>query len=672
MPCRQCRRTRYKIVQDPEATITQFSVYYRDDQNPNLTASDYRERLVRALVTGMMNRRLAAIARNGETSPFLWGRISRSTLVRHHAAYVIAGQVHEDSLLSGMEAVLREFARAQQHGFTTQELDRQKRVIHRSRERRLSEKNHTSSSLLARQLIQFALTDAAIPGPDAELELTQQLLDGVTVDDVSGFLSSMLEIDDRIFVVTMPEKTSLASLAPEDIAASADRAWTSPLAPYQDPYTERPLMETVPTPVDIASRQTHPELEVTEVTLSNGIRLILRPTTFKGDEVLFTSFSDGGTSLYPDEEYFDATFASLIVQRSGVGSFDQTELRQKLAGQIATVSPNLTELYEGFSGRSSKGDLETLFQLIHLYATDPRADQTALQSFKNHQLALLANRESDPATAFSDSLFRAFYGDHPRRRLMTSEDIDNITTEKSLTIYKERFASFGDFTFVFVGSFEVDDIVTLARTYLGTLPGDGPKESWRDVEPELPQEPIIKTVFKGQEPQSRVALVFHGPIEYTLENEHRLQSLQMVLNMRLREELRETRSGIYSASVQAGAQRDPRPQYTISVYFDCAPERVHELSDALFAEIDKIKKDAPIESYLRRVQEQQRQMHRLRLETNGYWLAVLQRAYQSGDSIQEVLDYEKLVDALEPNDIRSAANTWLGDRYIRVFLMPNQ
>ncbi len=662
----------YQVIQDHETTVTSFTVYYRQLPKRTVTSEDIRTQLLGQLAIGMLNRRLAAIARDGTRSPFLWVRLTRNALVRHHSAFALAGQVHEDSLHVGLESALRELARATRHGFATEELSRQKRVILAGRERAYSERHHTPSAALARQLVHHFLTGTAAPGIDFEHELVQTLLPSITARDVDAFLRDALNRDDQVYVVTMPDKPGLAPVTAQELKAAAARVQAETLAPFQDHAVEGPFMASIPAPGGVVSTREEPDLGITEVTLGNGVRVLMKPTDFKADEVLFTAYSNGGTSLYSDEDYFDATLADLIVQRSGAGDFDQNSLRQKLAGKVVAVNSYVTELTEGFSGRASRVDLETLFQLVHLYATRPRADEAALRSFQNHQRAQLINRQANPASAFSDSLYVAFYGNHARRRLLTIDDIDSLSTEKSLAFFRERFADFGDFTFIFVGSFQVDQLVALARTYLGTLPSQGRQESWRDVEPELPEGAVTKVAYKGQEPKSRVGIVFHGPFAYSRVQDHRLQSLQMVLNMRIREELREARGGIYSASVQAGAVRLPRPQYTFSIYFGCAPERVDELTRAVFDEIEKIKSDAPLADYVARVKEQQRQAHRVRLETNSFWLAALQQAYRHDESLLPVLHYEDLISTLGPDDIREAARSWLVDRYIQVKLMPGK
>ena len=661
--------TRYQTITDAELTVTTVNVYYRLPQQGRTTVEDFRSSLVGRLATGITNRRLAEIARDGTTAPFLWARLARSGLVRHYDAYALTAQVHEDSLLTGYEAAHTELARLVQHGVTEAELHRQKAVVQRAAERGFAERDHTSSATLAARLTRHYLTGEAWPGIASGHDLTQSLLPGITREHVNEYLESIARAEDRLVVVTMPDSRAPGPTAAE-LQEAEDRAVAQHLHAYDAEELDAPLVGALRPPGTVVDSLRSSEFGYETFALDNGVRIVIRPTDFKADEVLFTGFRDGGTSHYSDEAYAEAQFAGAIVQRSGVGTFDQSSLRQKLAGKLVRVTPYLSEYSEGFSGQASSQDLETLFQLIYLYFSAPRADEAALRSFQNHQQAYLANRSSDPASAFSDSLFKAFYGDHPRRQLLDEEDIARLKTTTALEVFKQRFADAGGFTFVFVGSVTSEQIVPLAESYLGSLPGVESTRQWRDVEPDLPEGIVRKAAYKGMEPQARVGLTFHGPIEFSLENEHLLNSLQLALRTRIREELREKRGGIYSASVQAGIERVPRTRYTFAIYFDCAPDRVEELTAAVFEEIEKIKAGGSLKDVVPRIKAQQRQQQRSMLETNLFWLAALQEAFQHDEPLVPESTIEQIIASLTEADLHESARTWLGGRYVHVTLLP--
>ena len=663
--------TLYKIATDPEFPVTQIQVNFKQPAEPFQTVGDYRARIVSGLFNSMLNKRFAEIARDGATSPFLWARVTKGGFVRPSIFYSLAAQVQDDSIGTGLGALLTEAARVRIHGFTETELERQKTSTLRAYERAYNERENTNSGSYAREYVGSYLEAEPIPGIEYEYELMQQLLPGITVAEVNERAAELLAERNRVVLVTMPDKEGLTPPTEDELAAVLASVQQQDIAPYVDDVTDEPLIAEVPTPVSIIAEREIPEVGVTEITLENGIRVVMKPTDFKEDEVRFTASSPGGHSLVGDDDYFNAAYSDLLVIKSGVGAFGQTALSKKLTGKVVSVTPFVGELSEGLNGRASPADLETLFQLIHLYVTAPRADTSALISFQNQQRSFLVNRDATPSSAFQDSLIAAFYGDHPRRQVPTIEQLDNLDLQKALAIYQDRFADTDDFTFIFVGNFEIEALKTLAQTYLGTLPITPREETWRDVEPELPQGVVAKNAYKGQDPQGQVALIFHGPFTYDRLHRHRLRSLEGVLDIKLREELREERSGIYSAAVQSSASEKPDSTYTISVFFGCDPERAEELIEAVFAEIDSLKGDEDLSEYIDKVKEQQRRQRETSLEQNGFWLNTLNFYYsRENEDLLDVHRYTELIDSLTGEDVRQAARHYLDDRYIQVVLYP--
>ena len=663
--------TLYKVAADPEYPFVNIEIYFKKRAEQVEIVGDFRRFLLGRLFTGMLNRRLAEIARDGARAPFLWGRVSRGALVRPSLFHSLAAQVEEDSITAGLGALLTEAARARRHGFTQPELDRQKLQLLRAYEHSNNEREHTNSSVHAQQYVGHFLRGSPIPGIGYEFDLAGKLMDGITLAEVDAQVRERLTESDRVVLVSMPEKEGLERPSEEDLAAVFTRVEHMDIDPYVEEVTLGPLLPVVPDPVAIAQEREIPELGITEHRLANGIRLILKPTEFKQDEVRFTAFSEGGTSLADDEDYFTSALADILIQKGGVGSFDQSALVKRLSGKSVSVAPFIGELSEGLSGQASPSDLQTLFQLIHLYVTSPRADSLALLSFQNQQRSMLQNRQALPATAFQDSLRAALYGDHPRRAPLTVAVIDSLDLDKALAFYHDRFADTDDFTFIFVGNFQPDTLKALAQTYLGTLPASPREETWRDNHVELPLGSVVKEARGGRDPQSRVGIIFHGPFDYHRALRHRLQSLEAILDIRLREELREARGGIYGASVTSSATDKPDPQYTISIFFGCAPERVSELTQAVFSEIDRITEGDGLEDDLAKVLEQQRRSQETSLEQNSFWLSTLRFYYgQEEESVFDLLNLDELINTITTEDIQQAARDWLGDRYVQVTLIP--
>ncbi len=667
--------TRYKVVSDPEYDfLPSLTVSYRRPNMDMHTIGDYRRSMVGAISRGMLSQRLSEIAQDGTRTPFLIASARSGDIVRAVPQFSLTAYANEDSLIAAFRTLILEAERVKQHSFTPGELSRYKESFLRSREEAYNERENTPSAQLASSYVSHFLEDSPIPSIVNEYQLAKQLVPTVTLEEVSAYLPNALSSKDRMVTVYLPEKPSLEWVTEDLLAGTLEKYDGATIEPYMDVELDVPLFEKDLVPVEVISERSISELGVTEVTLANGIRVVMKPTDFRADEVRFTSFSEGGTSLYNDREYPTAVYGAGAVTTSGVGVFDQTALRKKLSGKRAFVSAYITGLYEGFRGNASPEDLELLFQLIHLRATQARLDSSAFLSEINLYQTYQENRKNSPDAAFSDTLRTTLYMNHPRYRPVTTDELDQVDMMRSLEIYQDRFKDMDDFVFIFVGAFDVDTLTALAQTYLGTLPATDRNETWKNVNMSTPNGAVIKTVYVGQEPQSRVNITFNGSSEVSRESLHHMESLEMLLDILLFEELREERGGVYGAGVSGTLVRRPLERFTFAINFGCDPERATELTDAVFETIEEIKQDGVSEDYIARVQEQQRQARTVLLEENGFWVNALRNVYYA-DAVSEPLDilrYNELVDGLTSEDIQQAATKWLTDRYVQVTLYPEQ
>jgi len=667
--------TRYKVVSDPEYNFfPQLSLLFRQPTKEQNTVADYRESLVGSLASSMLARRFNEIAQDGARSPFLAANAGVQNLVRDVSMLSIIAYANEDSLVSALRTLILESERVKQHSFTTGEFTRGKDSFLRSLEEAYNERENTPSAQHASLYVDHFLEDTPIPGSVNQFYLAQMLLPTISLEEVSAYLPEALSSLDRAVIADIPEKESLDWVTEDLLATTFEEFIDTSVEPYIDTAIDAPLFSETLTAADVIAIDSIPEIGVTEITLDNGIRVVMKPTDFRADEVQFTSFSEGGTSLYSDDEYLTATFAANTVSSSGVGVFDETALQKKMAGKRATVSASISGLYEGFRGGASPQDLDLLFQLIHLRATQARLDSSTFLSQINLNRTFLANRANSPDAAFFDTLQSTLNMNDPRYRTTTVEELDAVNQERVFQIYQERFEDMDDFVFVFVGAFDIDQLTAFSQTYLGTLPVTDREETWQDVGAESPEGIVVKSVYMGQEPQSRVSIVFNGPAEYSREANYHMESLEMLLDILLFEELREELGGVYGAGVNGSLNLRPDEDYSFTVSFRCDPERVEELTDAVFESIREVQTNGIDQDYVTRVQEQQRQARTVNLEDNGFWLSALRSAYNSDSMTKpiDILRYDELIDSLTANDLQEAATMWLTDRYVRVTLFPEQ
>jgi zinc protease len=488
---------------------------------------------------------------------------------------------------------------------------------------------------------------------------------------VNAAARAIISDRNRVVIASAPEKPGLAAPTDAALRAVLARASGASLTAYADKVSDAPLLATMPTPGRVASERKFPAVGVTEWTLSNGIRVVVKPTDFKADEVRFTASSPGGASLVPERDYPSAAVASIVMQQSGLGAFGRVELEKKLAGTAVGVSPYIDLYREGLSGGASPKDLETLFQLIDLTFTAPRADSAAYQAFRAQVESYVANRGQSPEQVFGDTVAVTMAQHSPYARPITREFLQQIDLQTALRVYRERFADVGDFVFTFVGSFDPDTLRGLAERYLASLPTSGRKETWRDVGMHPPTGVVERTVRRGVEPKAQTRLVFTGPFTQSRENRFALLALQEVLDLRLRDRLREALGGTYGVSVSAGSARVPRPEYTATIAFGSAPDRVEELVRAVFAEIDSLKARGATADEITKVKETQLRERETSLKQNGFWLGQLASRAEYGEDYGEILTYPQLLNTLTPQLVRDAARAYLNaGNYARFTLLP--
>jgi zinc protease len=421
----------------------------------------------------------------------------------------------------------------------------------------------------------------------------------------------------------------------------------------------------------ITGEKQHDDIGVTEWTLSNGIRVLLKATDFKDDQILFGAVSPGGLGHIGDEQMPSGAMAASIVDLGGVGEFDAIQLKKALTGKVVNISPVISGEYEGFSGSVAPKDLETMLQLLYLYFEHPRKDTTAFDAFKSRYIGILENMGNMPERVFSDTISVTMANYHPRSRPVTKEWFEDIDLEVAFDFYRDRFADASDFTFFFVGNFTLDDMRPLVNQYIGSLPVTGRKETWKDTGVRPPKGIIKKEVRKGVDDKTMVALVFTGPFEWTYENRYVISSLEELLTIRLREEIREEKGGTYGVGVNIGVDKYPEQDYTLSISFGTNPDRVDELLGTLFSVLEEIRTTAPSSEDLNKIKEMQRRERETNMKENGWWLGMLRGAVLNGEPLNEYMRYDTLIDSLDADMLKDAAQEYINlENYIQVVLYP--
>jgi zinc protease len=409
-----------------------------------------------------------------------------------------------------------------------------------------------------------------------------------------------------------------------------------------------------------------------EWKLSNGVRVLLKPTDFNADQLFISGYSPGGTSLAPAKDYISAGLATEVLAIGGLGEFDRVELQKKLAGTRVSVGVSISQLNESLGANGSPKDAETLFQLLYLQFTAPRIDSTALAAFEAAARTNLANRAASPGAPFQDTIRAVLTQHHPLARPVTVAMVDSIDAARSLAFFHERFADASDFTFVIVGAFKPDSIKPLVERYLGGLPSINRKETGRDLGIRPPKGVVKKMVYAGTEPKSETRLFFNGTAEFSRDTYYLLGSLSDLLELRLTQRLREQLGGTYGVNVSASLGREPYASYQIAIAFGSAPDRVNELTRAVFDVIESVKTEGPTAAELKEVTETQRREDETGLLQNPFWVSTIASYDQNGWKLGDILTLDESIKKLTAAKVKAAATKYFDPKnYVQVTLSPS-
>ncbi len=666
------KETLYAIATDPEATSTTISMYNVYPLEKEVTDGDYRKGIVKRLFAGILNQRYQELSQK-QDPPYIYAYAGAGQFVGPTETYTINTMARPGQLDRALEAMLTEARRVAEFGFTKSELKRQKQAMLRSMQKAFAERDKNESRSYADEYKRNFLNDEPIPGIGYEYEMYKRFLPGITLEEVNQLAEKWIQPHNRVFVVSAPQKEGQPVPTKEELIAVQQKVTQAQLTPYRDDAIDQPLLSKEPTAGKIVAENTIDTLHVTEWTLQNGVKVVLKPTDFKNDEIRFTAFSPGGYSLVPDEDLFAAKTASGIIGNSGFGAFSSVQLQKKLAGKMAHVGTFIGELSEGMSGSASPQDLETMFRLIYLEFTSPREDSSAYLSYLTKLRSYLENKDRSPEAAYQDSVTATFTQHHPRYQPLSLNTMNQLDMKKSFRVYRDRFADADDFTFVFVGNFTKEQLRPLVEKYLGGLPTQGRKESWANNTFTYPTTKTVNIFHKGVEPKSLNNFIFPGSYDWSDKTVTDLNTFVGVLRIKLREYLRESKSGTYGVGVSVRANHFPKERYSISISFGCDPQRVEELTQAMFAQIDSIRQFGVDESYLQKVKNMSAREFETSLKQNNFWLSALKQAYWNGQNPESILKRNELVQAQTMKDVIRTANTYLNpDVYVRVVLLPEQ
>jgi zinc protease len=662
------------IITDKEFPQTVFQMLTKMPKEKGKTQEDYRMGVANNLYNQMLASRIQEATKK-PNAPFVYATISFSPyLAGLDATQIVAVPKNADGLEAAIKAIMDEQNRLKQFGFTKGEMERAKKSLFESIEKSYKEREKTQSAALVGPIVQNYLTGSSYESADFRYEFSKKQLEGISLNDLKTVIQKTIKEDNRLAFIVGSEKDASKYPTEEKLAEWVN--FKNPdLKPYEDDVVTAPILEQIPVGTKVISEKKIESVGVTELTLANGIKVLLKPTDFKNDQILFSGSSKGGNSLYSQADYQSASFASYLVSQGGVGKLSDTQLSKTLAGKTARVNIGIGDLSESINAGTTPKDLETTLQLMFAKLTQPRRDDEVVKSLLKNEKELIANgiKTPNPGQVFGDSINAILYSNNYRHLPTKPEDIDKVNLDKALEIFKDRFSDMSDFTFVFVGNFDVKTITPMLEKYIGGLPSTKRIESFKDLDIDIKKGNIEKTIYKGLEEKAQVNLQFNGEFGDTDEENLNLTALTEILDIKLTEKLREEAGGVYTPSINSSTEKYPNPTFNINIDFGCAPANVEKLIKMTLDEIEKIKSLGPEKVDIEKTIAEEKRSTELQVKENGFWNAYLLEQSTNNEDLNYINRYSKeLIDMITVESVQKAANQFCNNNMAKFILLPEK
>jgi len=667
------KETFVAVENDKEASNTQVQLVYKDYDAPKkiTTVGDFRSYIIEGLFNTSLNNRLEELT-NTATPPFTFGySYYGGTYARNKKAYQSVAMMAEDKQLSALKVLVTENERAKKFGFNSGELDRAKADFLAQIEKNYNDRAKTDSEDFVGELQANFLEIEPVPGIEWTFETMKKIMPTITLADVNGFIKNYIKEDNRVVVLTGPQKDNLKKVTEQEVLEVL-KVNEADLKPYEDKAVATSLLRKEVKAGTVVKREANAALGTKTLVLSNGVKVVYKTTDFKNDEVLFEAVSLGGSNLYSNEEMKKVQFANGALAEAGFSGLKLNDINKFMTGKIARVNPYIGQTTEGLRGNATPKDLEYLFQMVNAYFTDLNFDQEAFEGFKQKQSSFFKNMASQPQYYFQQEFYAYLNKENPRFNgiLPTDKSWDETDYKLAYDKYKERFANAADFEFFFVGNVDDKTIEALATKYLASLPATATKEKTVDLGYRMLKGDLKKVVNKGTDPKSNVNIMFYGEAKYSPKEALALEALGEVLSIKLIEQLRESESGVYGVSARGSMNKVPYGSYNFTINFPCGPDNAEKLTASALNELQKIITNGPEEKDVAKYKEGELADYRKDSKENRFWLTNFTRCFLNGSNPENALKYEAEVNAITAKDIQEVAKKYLTKDKVIGMLMP--
>ena len=651
------------IEKDKEQPIILGHLYMKSETTPDSEKNSVkyqREDYINGLITYMLNGRLSE-KKQVPNPPFMSATVKNGAFFvsRTKDAFSLSISCKQDNVLGGVSVAVGEVERARQHGFTQSELERAKKLYLNAAERQLKMEKDYKNSHYVSQCVNNFLEGEPILTPTYNLQLVI-LFDGeVRLDEVNSQVGEIITDKNQVFIMYGPDKDGFVVPSESEIESTVLAAQQKRYDAYQEEQVPATLMTALPAPGKIVSEKPYGKFGMTEIVLSNGMKVYVKSTDYQADQITMSMRGEGGTSVYGDEDIPNFAFLSGSITEAGVGDFTATRLRKALAGKSLKLAPSITSEGQRITGTSSVKDLETMLQLAHLYFTAPRKDSMAFEGLMNRNLSLLKNRNASSKVVYNDSLSATLYDHNVRMAPVTVEIAKKADYNRIFEIYRERFSDASNFKTVFIGKVDMAQLRPLLCQYLATLPSThkAEKSNKANVPQIVKKNEVVKFVHKQETPLANVSVFYTANVPFSPKNDLVLDMLTRVLQIAYTDSVREEKGGTYGVGVSFNLEKEDNPNALLRISYKSDPKRYEELNPVIYKQLQNIADHGPVASSMAKVKKYLKKQYGQMAITNDYWNYVIW--HQLDDDADFDKDYCKMVDNLTASDVQKMAKELL-------------
>ena len=663
------------VMRDAEQPIALAHLYMKRDVKPTSVRSSERyqqEIYEHDLICLMLNERLSK-QQSGAKAPFTAASVKdgKFLIVQTKKAFSLSVSCKSDQIEAGLSAAVGLLEQARQWGFTTGELTRAKGILRNKAERCNNQRGQLANHHYVKQCLDHYLYGEPILSTAEELHVRRKFDAELTLADVNTAIKELVTDRNQVLLLYAPQKADFRVPSTEQLERCVREAQKKSYPAYQECVRPKMLLTAFPRPGKILAEYDHMKAGVRVFKLSNGINVYVKQTTFGADQVSFKLFGKGGKQLFANEDAPNLAFLKGAMEAGGWGELSAADLRSWMAGKSMRIAPFINERTQGVEGTASTNDLRALFELTYLYATQPRKDPSAYESFKERMQSFLINREANPNVTYNDAIAAARYGNNPRTAPTTMETLEKADYERIQAIYRQLFCGMNDCNVILVGNIDLQSLRPLLCRYVASLPAKNSVNSQRTAALPAVRKVDETLIYRRRQdtPYASVSIFYDFELPYEPKSDVMLKTFKLILQMMYTDTIREESGGAYHVSVNTELDGLKMPNALLKIAFRTDPQRYEELIPLVYEQLLRLAEHGPTQELLQKSKEFLLKAYRQQARSNHYWLHILYNMVYRGVDFDT--DYEKITEAVSAHDVQQlCAEIIAQKRRIEVTMLP--